>query len=187
MSQHLRRAWRNAKPFCHLVLEDILANDAFADILAFLEGIVWKESQGSFFSFQEVLNSIDFQTLSRLLLSTQADSPIRNELENGLHINLSESVHFGFQKYTKGAGIAPHTDNELRAARFILNLNRGWIPTDGGIWLLSDNNQLLPEPEIIVPVQNSGFGFVPGQNTYHALSERTRSESYAVIFEFPFH
>lgn len=185
MAQSTSTLWRNTQPFNHVLLENVLANDVSADILAFLEGIVWKEVRGSFFSFHEVPNNIDRDALTDLLLSQRAESLIRDNLENGLQITLSLPVRFGVQKYVQGAGIGPHTDNELSAARFILNLNRGWTPSDGGIWLLSDNNQLLPEPEFIAPANNSGFGFVPGRSTYHALSERNVSEAFAIIFEFP--
>jgi len=119
------------------------------------------------------------------MLRNEAASLIRIDLQDALRIDLPVPVRFMAQKYVQGAAIGPHRDYELKAVRFILNLNRGWGPNDGGIWVLSDNNQLSPEPEFIAPINNSGFGFVPGSNTYHALSARASSESYAVIFEFP--
>ena len=186
MSQPLRKRWVSKTPFKHLLLENVLANEVFTGILAFLEGAVWKESRESLFSFKKIPSSADIKSLNSLLFQSQADSLIRFELENALQISLSQPVRLVAQKYMPGSGIGPHTDSEVRAARFILNLNRAWTPSDGGIWLLSDNNKLSPEPEFVAPVSNSGFGFVPGRNTYHALSERNFSDSYALILEFPF-
>lgn len=166
-------------------MENILTHEVSSDIIAFLEGVDWKDARGSFFSFQEIAHSADIETLREFLARTKVESLIRVELEDALHLDLYTPVRFGTQKYTPGSGVGPHTDSEVRAARFILNLNRGWSPSDGGIWLLSNNDQLLPEPEFIAPANNSGFAFVPAKDTYHALSERSSAESYALILEFP--
>jgi hypothetical protein len=168
-----------------LLLENVLSDRSYSDVMVLLETIDWKDSQGSFFSFQEIKRSVDIESLRCLLVDAGLESSVRVELEKRLRIDLAPSVRFGVQKYTKGAGVGPHTDGEVRSARLILNLNRGWIPPHGGIWLLSDNSRLLPKPEFIAPANNSGFAFVPAENTYHALSERNSSEAYAVILEFP--
>lgn len=184
MSPSLTQRWLSEVPFGHLVLENILTAELCSNLVELLETFFWKESQESFFKIQKLLDSADAKLLSGLLRDA-AEPSIKAELENALRVGLRAPAHFGVQKYVQGNGIGPHTDSNVKAARFVLNLNRGWIPRDGGIWLLSDNNQLLPEPQFVAPINNSGFGFVPGENTYHALSERNSSEAYAIIFEFP--
>jgi hypothetical protein len=59
------------------------------------------------------------------------------------------------------------------------------MPEDGGVWVLSDRSTLHPSSKLIPPISNSGFAFVAARNTFHALSERHRSLSYAIVFEFP--
>jgi hypothetical protein len=183
MPHTLKQRWLNSLPFAHLILENILTKELCSDLIALLERVVWKESQESFFKIQRMSYGADVETVSNLLRDV-AEPSIKAELENALCVDLPIPAGFGFQKYVPGTGIGSHTDSEANAARFVLNLNRGWTPEDGGIWLLSDNYQLRPQPKFIVPKNNSGFGFVPGKNTYHALSERNSSEAYAIIFEF---
>lgn len=184
MPQSSKKRWLGTAPFRHLLLENILDDNLCSDLITFLEKVVWKKSEEKFYTFQKILNDDDVEALSGLLRAN-AEPSIRTELEDALRVNLPVPARFAAQKYLRGAGVGPHTDSGVSAARFVLNLNRRWTPNDGGIWLLADNSQFLPEPEFVVPVNNSGFGFVPGRNTYHALSERNSSEAYAIVFEFP--
>jgi hypothetical protein len=179
-----KQQWLRTSPFEHLLLQSALTNNLCADIFNILEQVVWKNSFESFYSIQKILHETDIEALNSLLRA-DAESEIRNRMEDVLRIDLGASATFTAQKYIVGDGIGPHTDSDVRAARFVFNLNRGWAPTDGGIWLLGTNSQFLPEPEYIAPVHNCGFGFVPEKNTYHALSQRNSSEAYAIIFEFP--
>jgi hypothetical protein len=177
--------WLMTRPFPHLLLEDVLSEGLPSKILSFLEGVAWKHNRGSFFEFQEILNGSDLHSLRSTLASTNMEALVRFELENSLQIPLSNPLYFGVQKYAQHSGISSHTDADVKAVRFILNLNRGWSPRDGGIWLLAENYELWPDPEFVIPKNNFGFAFVPGTQTFHALSERISSESYAIILEFP--
>jgi hypothetical protein len=178
-------AWLNAAPFKHILLDDVLAEDVCRNAVVFLETIHWMETRDPLFAFHVNVSCDDPERLWNLVPRSIIEASIRTELACGLEIELTKPVRLGLQKYVDGSGIGPHTDSDLKVARFILNLNRGWTLNQGGIWLLSDNDQFLPAPMFVAPKNNAGFGFVPARNTYHALSERVASESYALIFEFP--
>jgi len=174
-----------AGPFEHVLIEQGLDQETCTKLLNFVDVASWRESRGAFFSFQQINDQKELEMLADLLRGAAVLSEVRAELERTLHVDLRNPHHFGIQRYIKGGGIGPHTDNEIAAARLVLNLNRGWLPADGGIWLLSKNKRLRA-PRFIAPLSNSGFAFVPANNTYHALSQRTNSVSYALIIEFPF-
>ena len=87
-------------------------------------------------------------------------------------------------KYNEGSGIGAHTDRGVSELRFVLNLNRDWELAHGGVWILSSASHLSIKTRYLAPIHNTGFGFRPGNKTFHALSERFVGSSYALVFRF---
>jgi hypothetical protein len=170
-------------PFPYVVAEGLLRPDDAADLLTALEGSSWTTVAGKHFEFGELRNVSVLDIIVQKLNQHHISSGVRELLAAALNIPLSNTMQAAAHRYRPGDGIGPHTDEGVKAARFILNLNRDWKPEYGGIWLLGNNTQLQPA-ELLSPESNSGFGFISRPDTYHAMSERTLGESFAFIFEF---
>ena len=173
------RTLAQGRPFPHVLIDEVLNNSQCLILCRYLERLQWKKSQSRFYGF-------DVAPKGHLLEMLLPDSIISAIIRATLRlprISRGGKVRISAHRYRPGDGIGPHTDAGVHAYRFILNLNRGWSPEDGGMWLLSDNARLT-EPVLIAPKNNSGFGFATGPRTFHALAERSASEAYSVIFEF---
>jgi hypothetical protein len=171
-------------PFRHFLMAPVLNARVSTDLLDQLDGLTWRRNRGSLFCFDVPDPSSDYLAFH--------DSVI-------LHINVEIIVHaistiYNFRhiqlftidphKYDRGTGIGIHTDRGVAEFRFVLNLNRNWELSQGGIWILSSAPDLSKQTRYIAPIHNTGFGFRPGVNTFHALSERVVGTSYALVFRF---
>jgi|HubBroStandDraft_4_1064222.scaffolds.fasta_scaffold238600_3 Rps23 Pro-64 3,4-dihydroxylase Tpa1-like proline 4-hydroxylase len=170
-------------PFPYVIGEEFLRPDDASDVLTALERCSWTAVAGKHFEFGELQNVNLLEMIVQKLNERRVSSAVRDLLTTAFKIPLSTTMQAAAHRYRPGEGIGPHTDEGVKAARFILNLNRDWKPEHGGIWLLGNNIQLQPA-EPLAPKSNSGFGFISGPETYHAMSERTFGESFAFIFEF---
>ena len=115
----------------------------------------------------------------------RASGSIRDIFENEMAVALSESVEYGVHKYSADAGIAPHTDESIDEVRLVMNFNRGWNLDDGGVWILSDRADLSGERRYVPPLSNGGFAFRTSPRSFHALTNRSRAVSYAIVARYP--
>src|ERR1043165_3362799 len=185
MTRH-RRSQLRQNPYRHLLIEELLEDSQWNELLNLLEATEWTESQQEFFSFGRIATAKAFNQLAESVTRTGVVPTLETQFTAAFGIEVLGPVRYSFQRYTPGSGIGPHTDRQVGSLRFVLNLTRNWRPDYGGIWLLSNRSNPSSDTAFVVPLNNSGFAFVPNERTFHALSDRTSNQAFAVIFEFAF-
>lgn len=181
MSESLRLE-RN--PFTHIILAPVLEPEKAQELLVALESIEWKRIQQSFYEFDIPVERYSYEKLQDYLVRLPAVNRIHRFLQSSLCANLTSDVIVEPHRYSQGSGIGVHSDELVSEVRFVLNINRSWRPHDGGIWILSTSSDLHMSTQFMPSLHNTGFGFATGANSYHALSERLSSISYAIVLRF---
>jgi hypothetical protein len=162
------------------VLDGILA----ADLLGHLDGFTWRRKLGSRFCFDVPALSSDYLAFQKFVTSSNKFDTITCAIAEIYKFPAIQLSNIDVHKYERGTGIGAHTDRGVTEFRFVLNLNRIWELSHGGVWILSTTSDLSEQTRYVAPIHNTGFGFRPGVNTYHALSERFVGVAYALVFRF---
>ncbi len=172
------------RPFPHVLAAEVLSAGTEAEVLSRLEEFEWKNWSGEFFRFQVSAVSDQLASLLALPALTNMVCQMKPALERHLKTSLSSDVSCDVHRYDKDSSISFHTDESVRDVRFVLNLNRGWTLSDGGVWALSSEPELASSI-FLPPLSNTGFAFAAGRNTFHALSRRSGVPSYGVVTRYP--
>jgi hypothetical protein len=171
-------------PFWHILMAPVLEAGVAADLLDQLCGLTWQRNLGSRFCFSIPEPSPDYIASHKSIISSPKFDAMIYAIVAVYQFRTVELIGLDLHKYDQGTGIGAHTDRGLNEFRFVLNLNRNWEPSHGGIWILSNTSDLSGQTRYVAPIHNTGFGFRPGLNTFHALSERYAGTSYALVFRF---
>jgi hypothetical protein len=171
-------------PFLHVLLAQVLSASEEARLLSRLDELDWNDWSGEFFRIHVSANSDQLTSFKALPELRVMISKLRPVLELHLGKSITDEASLSVQRYKENATIGFHTDEVAADIRFVLNLNRSWSLSDGGVWVFS-SEPTLRNARFLPPLSNTGFGFVPDPNTFHALSRRSSSVSYAVVMSYP--
>lgn len=172
------------EPFTHLKVAPVLRTEEAEELLSTLDRMDWQRRKQAFYEFDVVTDQRFRDNLRGRLIRYRTIDRIRDWLERCLSTQLVPKAIVDLHRYSPGTGIGVHTDGPTAEARFVLNLNCSWRPSQGGIWVLSARSNLKPPVHFLPPLHNTGFGFLTNAASYHALSERLVSVAYAVVFRF---
>jgi hypothetical protein len=172
------------QPFLHVLAAMVLSAADEAQILLKLEQLQWTDSSGEFFRFRVAANADQLTGLAALPALKAATNNLRPALEQLLEKALSSDVSVAVQMYEENSAIGFHTDEGAGDVRFVLNFNRGWALSDGGVWVLS-NEPTLGNALFLPPLSNTGFAFAADPTSFHALGRRSGNMSYAVVASYP--
>lgn len=173
-----------SEPFVHVKVAPVLRAEEAEEFLGILERMDWQRRKQSFYEFDVVTNQHSQEYFKGRLVRSRTIDRVREWLEQCLSSRLVPDAIVDLYRYSPGTGVGVHTDRPTAEARFVLNLNRSWQPDQGGIWVLSSHSDLKPPVHFLPPLHNTGFGFLTNAVSYHALSERLCSDTYAVVFRF---
>jgi len=163
------RIERHRRPFEFLLLAPVLQADFAAGLIDRLDNLSWQRTMGSFFCFDSPRMSSDYLNFHQALVSAQEIGLVLRAVSEMSDSPLELST-VDLHRYDHGNGIGAHTDSGAKELRFVLNLNRGWDLSYGGVLIFSGASDLSRQTRYIAPIHNTGFGFRPAIRTYHALS-----------------
>ena len=172
------------EPFTHLKVAPVLRTEEAEELLSTLDRMDWQRRKQVFYEFDVATDQRSRDNFQERLVRSLTIDRIRGWLEQYLRTQLVSKATVDLHRYSPGTGIGVHTDGPTTEVRFVLNLNRSWQPSQGGIWVLSARSDLKPPVHFLPPLHNTGFGFLTSAGSYHALSERFFSGTYAVVFRF---
>jgi hypothetical protein len=171
-------------PFPHVLTAGVLSAAQEAQVLSKLEEWEWKDWGAEFFRIRISANADQLANFEALPALKALVSNVRPALETKLKKSLSRQVRLAVQMYEKNSAIGFHTDEAVSEVRFVLNLNRSWTLSNGGIWILS-MEPTLEAASFLPPLSNTGFAFATNSNSFHALSRRSTGPSYAIVTSYP--
>lgn len=172
------------RPFPHIKVAPVLSQGSAEELLRLLDDMIWRRTIQQYYEFNIPAVSDEKERLCHHLSRWRTENVIRCYLGKNLSASLGREAEVDIHQYLPKTGVGVHTDGPAREARFVLNLNRGWYPDQGGVWILSENSDLKQPVSYIPPLHNTGFGFLTTAGSYHALSQRFSSTSYALVFRF---
>lgn len=171
-------------PFLHLLVAPVLSAAEHAQVLSRLEELEWSDWSSDFFRIRVSTNSDQLANFTALPALKATIGKLRPILERHLGKSLGGEASLALQRYEENTTIGFHTDAAVSEIRFVLNLNRSWDPSHGGVWVLS-KEPTLTNALFLPPLSNTGFAFTPDLNTFHALSRRSSDVSYGVVMSYP--
>jgi Rps23 Pro-64 3,4-dihydroxylase Tpa1-like proline 4-hydroxylase len=85
-----------------------------------------------------------------------------------------------------GQVIRLHNDyiEDAETHRFLIQLNRGWQATQGGLLMLFAEEDASSLQHVILPIHASGFAFEISPSSFHAVSKVKRGERYTLVYTF---
>jgi hypothetical protein len=176
--------WRSL-PFPHILAASVFSEADHLGLIARLDACRWHPETGDFFTFDTLENYVEEVSLLSFLLGKSEEHNLLAVLQDVFNIPLFSPREVEFHRYRAKSGIGAHADTPARQVRFVINLNRHWHVTDGGIWIVASDSQLKSGRQFIPPISNTGFAFPTSTSSYHAMSVRNSETSYGVTIKYP--
>ena len=113
-------------------------------------------------------------------------SALRRSVATLFDVALDDRVTLVAHKLIPGQQIAIHNDylGGSETHRLTVQLNRGLLGADGGLFVLFNSFDPNDIHRVIRPLGGSGLGFEIGENSNHAVSRLHRGERYSLVYTF---
>lgn len=107
-------------------------------------------------------------------------------MERLLGGKLTSQVEITAHKLNRTQKIRIHNDArpDGETHRFLIQLNREWSESRGGLLMLFRGPDVEMLDNIIRPVSGSAFGFRISGKSYHAVSQVREGDRYTLVFSF---
>jgi len=173
-------------PFCHLVIAPVITENTTQTLLTEFATYHWKGHREPLYFFEVPDTTDRVRHCYNVLMSDRRFMALSASLALVFKQKSEPIPILDLHKYVSHSGIGFHTDCGVQEVRLIINLNRGWSPIEGGLWALAGSKKNLNRPTYIPPISNSGFCFRPSRYSFHGLTTRRKSNSYAIVCRYPF-
>lgn len=188
MHINLTSAARSDKPFPYFASERAISETMERDLLTWLEREApWRLAVMDFYEQYE----FDFANVSlpptlQPMVSQATIDLLRADLERLLGGKLTSQVDITAHKLNRTQKIRIHNDArpDGETHRFLIQLNREWSESRGGLLMLFRGPEVEMLENIIRPVSGSAFGFRISGKSYHAVSQVREGDRYTLVFSF---
>lgn len=172
------------KPFNHFLVNSVLKHGLEIKLLDWLESTDnWDFTETDFYTQYEfsLLNVKIPKELFSLL-----DPQTINSIKKQFNINSLELVGLTVHKLIDGYKMGVHNDfiGKDESHRFLIQINSGWIEDNGGYLMLFNSMNSEDVSKIIMPLNNTGFGFEISPKSYHAVSTVYNFSRYTLVYTF---
>lgn len=165
-------------------MEQSLANA----MLEWLEdGAPWKLRVADFyeqheFSFDDVVLP---DTLAEAF-SSHALEELRRQIEERFGVELSTRIDVTAHRLTHGQHIKIHNDfiPGGESHRLLIQLNRGWEDSNGGLLVFFNSNDPADVHRILRPLHNTGVVFEISESSLHAVTPIQAGNRYTLVLSF---
>ena len=188
MSVALLEAEVRTEPFPHVTHAAPLPNAICAAALDWMETTApWRLRVASFYeqwelhldpqnlpaSIQPLLAPSTIETLQLRMLAPIAQAPL-------------ELTEVTAHKLVPGQTIRVHNDHRWKGEthRLLVQLNRGWSDSQGGLLLLFGSAAADDVRRILRPTHGSAVSFAISPQSFHAVSTIQRGERYTLVYSF---
>jgi len=170
-------------PYKHALMAPVFSVDTEFSLINLLDSFAWERRASDFYRFDVPCAAEEKKSVLEMLLNIGDLRIHRVALEHIFGVRLEALPRLEIHRYTQDCGIGPHTDAGLPEVRVVVNLNRNWNRSDGGIWILSTDSALRL-PAYLPSISNTGFAFATSIQTYHALSILENGITYGLTIRF---
>jgi len=178
----------NRQPFPHFCTPDIFPAELAQQVLQWLEQAqTWEFTRTDFYEQYEFsLLHLDLPAQLHRLISPTTIQVLEVDMAAKFQVEALELVGATIHKLTDGQRIGVHNDfiGKAESHRLIIQLNRGWTPDHGGYLMLFNSASAQDVQQLVVPANNSAFGFEISPASYHAVSTVNDFARYTLVYTF---
>ncbi|MCD9855776.1 2OG-Fe(II) oxygenase [Epilithonimonas sp. JDS] len=172
------------EPFNHFFVNLVLKDGLEIKLLEWLESTDnWDFTETDFYTQYEFsLLNVDIPEELFSLLDPQTINCIKKQFNT----NSLELVGLTVHKLIDGYKMGVHNDfiGKDESHRFLIQINSGWTEDNGGYLMLFNSMNSEDVSKIIMPLNNTGFGFEISPKSYHAVSTVYNFSRYTLVYTF---
>jgi hypothetical protein len=184
----LSAAVARSQPFPCFTVAQVVSEELEQALLGWLEtDAPWRLALMDFYEQYEFdIRDVDLPSNLQPLFSESTVDELRKKVGTLLGISLKPQVDITAHKLSWSQKIRVHNDArpDGETHRFLIQLNRGWAESNGGLLMLFRGPEVETLDEIIFPTSRSAFGFEISTASYHAVSQVHHGDRYTVVFSF---
>ena len=120
------------------------------------------------------------------LFSEKTLSELRQTVGRLLSASLKPQIEITAHRLNRSQRIRIHNDArpDGETHRLLVQLNRGWNDSNGGLLMLFRGPEVETLNDVILPTSRSAFGFEISIASYHAVSQVHQGDRYTLVFSF---
>ena len=175
-------------PFEYFSASRFFKGDFSLSLLEWLEeSAPWKLVEKDFYEQYEhsffdadLPGHLDFLTRPTSLID------VKGQIEEIFGTRLADNIDCNAHKLISGQTIRVHNDfiPGKESHRLVIQLNRGWNPSDGGLLLLFNSDDPRDVHKVFAPLNDSCLAFRISPSSNHAVSTIHSGERYSVVYSF---
>lgn len=176
-------------PFKHFLVNSVLKDNLEFKLLDWLETTNnWDYTETDFYTQYEFsLLNVEIPEELKPLMSQQTVNRIKEQFKKNLRTKSElELIGLTIHKLVDGYKMGVHNDfiGKDESHRFLIQINSGWEEKNGGYLMLFNSMNSQDVSKIIMPLNNTGFGFEISSKSYHAVSTVYDFFRYTLVYTF---
>lgn len=175
-------------PFPHATATSVLPISLIDSALAWMEtDAPWSLRIASFYEQWEV--HLDHEALPSCLAQL-LHRGMTNHLVRTMFVPFTDAelslIEVTAHKLLPGQTIRIHNDylDGEESHRLLIQLNRGWSDSQGGLLMLFGSSHVDDVRRIIRPIHGSAMAFTISPKSFHAVSTIQHGERYTLVYSF---
>ncbi len=176
-------------PFAFFYKADAFDETVAIDLLDWFEssGSPWESTVTDFYEQHEFrLDKVGLPESLQSVCSRITLDQLRRQVGAMFDATLTGKVEVTAHRLTRGQRIRIHNDfiEAQESHRLLLQINRGWAESDGGLLLIFDGHDPESVYGAFCPVHRLAFGFAISPDSYHAVSRVNSGERFTLVYSF---
>lgn len=176
------------EPFPHFITPMIFNEGITKAIYQWLHNnLQWSLTEADFYTqFEFSILHTSLPESLFFLRSKETLDQMKMLFKKAMDVNNLQLTEITAHKLTHGHHIGIHNDhiNKEETHRITIQINSGWKEDNGGFLLLFHSALAEDVSKIVLPSNNSAFGFQISAKSYHAVSTIYNFSRYSLVYTF---
>lgn len=176
------------QPFKTFSLVNVLKNGLEKKLFEWFESTdAWGYTETDFYTQYEFsLFDVNLPDILKCLITENTLKSIEQEFIKIYSITSFQIVGITAHKLVDGYKIGVHNDfiGDEETHRFLIQVNPNWKEENGGFLMLFNSSDSKDVAKIIMPLNNTAFGFEISPKSYHAVSTVYNFSRYTIVYTF---
>lgn len=185
---NLSNRTQSSDPFPHFHLENAVLSSIESPLIEWLErDAPWHLTRADFYEQHEF--SFEDCELPAALAGLKSPTLIRyikDSMSQSFSTGFDGRVDITAHRLTAGQVIKIHNDfiPGRETHRLLIQLNRSWVPDQGGLLILFSDPSAKAASKFILPKSRSAFGFEISTKSLHAVSKIHSGSRFTLVYSF---
>ena len=184
----LSAALSRSQPYPCFTVAQVISEELECDLLTWFESSApWRLTIMDFYEqYEFAFQDVDIPANLKPLFSEATLHELRQKVGTLLGASLQPQIEITAHRLNRSQKIRIHNDArpDGETHRFLIQLNRGWSESNGGLLMLVGGPEVETLHDVISPTSRSAFGFEISTASYHAVSQVYQGDRYTLVFSF---